>query len=163
MLTTAEALRMDITGMNVLVIGLPASGKTFFTGWLGMYNPAHRVFRTDDYLQMHNGEAAMYAALQGVTAAIQAGQKTIVEGVAGYRMLRKGAQLEMYYPGLVFEIVAPEEQRRGIYEKERPGKAWKNVQVFDKALATVLRDYNALIDGFRAPTWVQVQNVFMSI
>lgn len=160
MLTITEALKTPITGLNVMVIGLPASGKTFFAGWLSLNNPMHKLYHTDDYLQSHNGDAAMYCAFNDVTAMIQAGQKTIVEGVAGYRMLRKGAQLEMYYPDIVFEIVAPLEQRDRVYQQERGNRTFANVERFDKALTTVLSDYKKIVPDLDFPTWIQVNNQF---
>lgn len=160
MMSTQEALRNDITGLNVMVIGLPASGKTFFACWLAFNNPAHKLYHTDDYLQSHNGDAAMYCAFNDVTVMIQTGQKTIVEGVAGYRMLRKGAQLEMYYPDIVFEIVAPTEQRERVYKKDRSDRNFANVQKFDKALTTVLNEYKKIVPDLQFPTWIQVNNQF---
>ena len=161
MLTITEALKTPITGLNVMVIGLPGSGKTYFSGLLAFHNPAHKLYHTDDYLQSHNGDAAMYCAFNDVTAMIQAGQKTIVEGVAGYRMLRKGAQLEMYFPDIVFEIVAPNEQRERVYQQERSERNFTNVQKFDKALTTVLNDYKKIVPDLDSPTWIQVSNQFL--
>lgn len=161
MLTITEALKTPITGLNVMVIGLPASGKTYFAGWLALNNPAHKLYRTDDYLQWPmDGQAAMYAAMGEVMETIEAGQNTIVEGVAGYRMLRKGAQLETYYPDIVFEIIAPQEQRERVYQQERKDKSFPNVERFDKALATVLNDYKKIVGDFDFPTWIQVSNTF---
>jgi hypothetical protein len=163
MLTVTEALKTPIIGLNVMVIGLPASGKTFFAGWLSLNNPAHKLYRTDDYLQGFGGEKAMYATLFDVTGSILIGQKTIVEGVAGYRMLRKGVQLETYFPDIVFELVAPTEQRERVYQQERKDKSFSNVERFDKALTTVLNDYNELIENYplRSPTWIRVQNEYV--
>lgn len=159
MLTITEALKTPIAGLNVMVIGLPASGKTYFVGWLALNNPAHKLYHTDDYLQGFGGENAMYAALFDVTGSILIGQKTIVEGVAGYRMLRKGAQLETYYPDIVFEIIAPQEQRERVYQNERSDKSFPNVERFDKALTTVLGDYKKTIGDFQFPMWIQVSNI----
>lgn len=161
MLTITEALKTPITGLNVMVIGLPASGKTFFAGWLSLNNPAHKLYHTDDYLQSFDGEKAMYAALEDVTAMIKIGQNTIIEGVAGYRMLRKGAQLQTYFPDIVFEIVAPQKQRERVYQQERSERTFTNVQKFDKALTTVLNDYKKIVPDLDFPTWIQVSNQFL--
>mgnify|MGYP001768326448 CR=1 FL=1 len=160
MLTITEALKTPITGLNVMVIGLPGSGKTFFAGWLAFNNPGHVLFNTDDYLKDYNSQEFMYAALEEVTDNISNGNHTIVEGVAGYRMLRKGAQLGTYFPDIVFEIIAPTEQRERVYQQERSDRNFTNVQKFDKALTTVLNDYKNTIGDFEFPTWIQVNNQF---
>lgn len=159
MLSITEALKTPITGLNVMVIGLPASGKTFFAGWLSLNNPMHTLFRCDDYLNGNNGQESMYAILDEVCEQIRIGNPTIVEGVAGYRMLRKGAQLGTYYPDIVFEIVAPQEQRERVYMQERSERTFANVERFDKALTTVLSDYKKTIGDFQFPTWIQVSNI----
>jgi len=163
MLTITEALRTPIIGLNVMVIGLPASGKTYFAGLLSFHNPMHTLFRCDDYLNGSNGQESMYAILDEVWDQIKAGNPTIVEGVAGYRMLRKGVQMEAYFPDIVFEIVAPTEQRERVYKQERKDKIFSNVERFDKALTTVLNDYDELIENypFRSPTWIQVNNEYV--
>ena len=160
MLSVSEALKTPITGLNVMVIGLPASGKTYFAGWLSLNNPMHTLFRCDDYLNGSNSQESMYAILDEVCDQIKAGNPTIVEGVAGYRMLRKGAQLGTYYPNIVFEIVAPTEQRERVYQQQRSDRNFANVQKFDKALTTVLNDYKNTIGDFEFPTWIQVNNQF---
>lgn len=159
MLTITEALRTPITGLNVMVIGLPASGKTFFAGWLSLNNPMHTLFRCDDYLNGSNSQESMYAILDEVCDQVKTGNPTIVEGVAGYRMLRKGAQLGAYYPDIVFEIVAPQEQRERVYKQERSERTFTNVQKFDKALQTILDDYKKIVPDLDFPTWIQVSNI----
>jgi adenylate kinase family enzyme len=160
MISVAKALKTPLTGLNVAIVGLPASGKTYFTGLLSLYNPSHIVFHTDDYLQAYNSVEAMYAALEEVQDKIADGRKTIVEGVAAYRMLRKGVQLETYFPDLVFELIAPDEQRARVYSEQRKERSFVNVQKFDKALCTVLKEYKSTIEYFQFPTWIQVENIF---
>lgn len=152
MLTVNEALTIPITGKNVVVIGLPGSGKTWFCSRLAA--EGHAVFHTDDFIYM--GTEGMYTCMGKVLASEL---PTIVEGVDGYRMIRKGVETDLYYPDIVFEVIAPEDQRWQVYETERPGKNFANVLAFDKALGTILSKYRLLMDGKEMPQWVQVDNV----
>lgn len=164
-LTTAtikEALRLPLAGLNVCIIGHPATGKTFFGGHLALCNPLHTLFKCDDYLKDHDGVQAMYACLGDVVEAIEAGKPTIVEGIAGYRMLRKGVELDSYYPDVVFEMIAPLEQIMRVYETDplRSSKNAKNIAAFCKAQETIKAQYLANVPDDKAPNWIKIENIF---
>lgn len=148
--------------MNVVIIGYPATGKTYFSKLLAERNPTHRLFHTDDYLLRYNGVEAMYACMGEVIEAIEAGTPTIVEGIAGYRMLRKGAQLDSYFPHIVFEMLAPFEQIERTYrtDPQRSADKVKNLAAFCKAQDTIKKQYISLVGPFDLPTWVEVENIF---
>ena len=161
-MSITEALAMPINGLNVVIIGYPATGKTHFSRKLAERNPTHRLFHTDDYLATHNGVDAMYACMGEAIEAIEAGTPTIVEGIAGYRMLRKGVQLETYYPHIVFEMLAPAEQIERTYrtDPQRSADKVKNLAAFCKAQDTIKNQYLSLVGPFEFPTWITVENIF---
>ncbi len=78
-----ELVNLDITNKNVLIIGCPASGKT----WLckKIEKPTHTIIHTDDYKSYGYAEG-MYIVLDVVKLSEM---PTIVEGIYGYRMLKK--------------------------------------------------------------------------
>lgn len=159
-MTISQALAPPITGLNVVIIGYPATGKTYFSKLLAERNPTHRLFHTDDYLLRYNGVEAMYACMGEVIEAIEAGTPTIVEGIAGYRMLRKGVQLDSYYPHIVFEMLAPFEQIKRTYRNDpnRSADKVKNLPAFCKAQDTIKKDYLTTVPSL--PRWVLVENIF---
>lgn len=161
-MTIQQALATPITGMNVVIIGYPATGKTHFSRLLAERNPTHRLFHTDDYLLRYNGVEAMYACMGEVIEAIEAGTPTIVEGIAGYRMLRKGVQLGTYYPQIVFEMTAPLEQIERTYRTDpnRSADKVKNLAAFCKAQDTIKNQYLSIAGDFEFPTWITVENTF---
>jgi len=145
---------MNIKNKNVLIIGPPASGKTTLANELAKVNDCHTLFHSDDY--MHFGyERALYEMMDGICHSIQHNYRTIVEGVQGYRALRKGAQTGLYYPDLVIEMEVTREQQAAIYENERDPTKLKYLKGFAAAHNKILNDYFELI-GARKPEWVKM-------
>lgn len=99
-MTEEEVWQYDIEGKNVLIIGPPYSGKTTLSFNLGGYG--HQVIHTDDYRRWGYHQALLHV----LTAISFAKEKTIVEGVLGYRLLRKGVEFGAYFPDVVVEIKA---------------------------------------------------------
>lgn len=148
----SEILELDITDKNVLIIGCPASGKTWLAGQMG--TGSHRVIHTDKY--MGNGyEMGMYAALND---AVGSEIPTIVEGIHGYRMLRKGAEYGNYYPDIVIEMKVSEQRMLSTYRNERNPNKIKYLKQFNATHEKILNDYRKMIPDRLKPQWVVFEN-----
>lgn len=150
-MTIQEALQLDISGKNILIIGCPASGKTYFSNLLDKTN--HVFLHSDDYIQ-YGYEESLYKLMEDTKSKL-----TITEGVQGYRLLRKGVQLDCYYPDIVFEMIITDEQQNNIYSEERDPKKLKYMQSFKKTNQTVLDSYLSL-ENSNKPIWIRVENKF---
>lgn len=148
---------MNIKNKNVLIIGPPASGKTTLAKELSKRPNDHVLLHTDDYIQ-HGYEQALYVLMEDIKK-LQA--TTIIEGVLGYRLLRKGAQLDCYYPDLVIEMQITAEQQARIYQQERDAKKLQYLKGFAASHDKILHDYFELIGG-RKPEWIKI-NVYNKI
>jgi ATP-dependent protease HslVU (ClpYQ) ATPase subunit len=157
-LTVEQALKEPVSGLNVLIIGMAGSGKTWFANQLSAKHQKSGFIQTDDYIQF-GWEQSMYVVLGEVVELIEQGTSTIVEGVAGYRMLRKGAELGSYFPDIVFEMIAPESQINEVYRMTRDAKKVANLPAFAKMNQTVLEKYKAMSVG-KEPRWIRVNNIF---
>lgn len=127
----------------IVIVGLSLCGKTTLAERLAREFPEYTVIHTDDYMEDHSFEEGMYVILDEVVALVNSGNdKIIVEGIQGYRMLRKGVELNKLYPDLVIHVVADSETRvkRSI---SRNGKI-SRLKAFDAMLMKVWGDYNAM-------------------
>jgi hypothetical protein len=142
----------DLQTLSVLVIGQPASGKTFLTG---IAQPKQRVIHTDDYKELGFLES-MYSVMEDVK---QSG-RTWVEGVQGYRLLRKGVELNCYFPDIVINLSISDKQREIIYNAERDPAKLKYLQSFEKANNKILADYAdyMALSSHKKPLWVDILN-----
>src|SRR5690606_18231688 len=77
----------DFEGKNVLIIGYPGSGKTHLFNLIPKTD--HKFIRTDDYISF-GFEQSLYECLKDITDIQSTGRNTFIEGVQGYRLLRKG-------------------------------------------------------------------------
>lgn len=145
-------LEIDLNGKNLLIIGCPASGKTWLS-WL-LKRDSHQLIHTDDYI-FQGYEMGMYGALNATVCSVK---NTIVEGVLGYRMLRKGAEYGNYYPDIVIEIKTPEHQAIKIYSKERDAKKIKYLQQFNSSHEKILSEYKKMVPQDLIPTWIEFYN-----
>lgn len=150
-MTINDLFKQDFEGKNILIIGCPASGKTYLANQFKTY---HQKIHTDDFIE-YGYEQSMYKVLEAVTSSET---NTIVEGIQGYRLLRKGAQLGTYYPDVVIELVISHEQMIKIYETERDASKTKHLTGMLKSNAKVLADYLSIIDEERKPIWYKILN-----
>jgi len=144
---------MNIKNKNVLIIGPPASGKTMMAAKLWEQNQHHHIINTDDYMR-YGYEQALYEVINTLKS-MPKHINTIVEGVQGYRLLRKGVQLGIYFPQLVIEMEVTREQQMRIYENERDPAKLKYLKGFNAAHQKILNDYFELV-GDRKPEWVKM-------
>ena len=138
--------KQKIAGKNVLIIGPPASGKTSFANQLG-----GNVVHTDDYIK-HGYEQALYVMMFDL---VNAEPPLIIEGVLGYRLLRKIAQTNFNWkPDLVIELQISKERQQYVYQTERDPSKLRYLQSFAAAHAKILDDYFQLV-GDNRPEWIK--------
>ena len=147
-----EILGIDIGGKNVLIIGCPASGKTWLSNKLK--RSTHKLIHTDNYMVL-GYEIGMYGALNDAS---YSDMPTIVEGVHGYRMLRKGAEYGNYYPDIVIEMKVSEQRMLSTYRNELNPNKIKYLQQFNTTHEKILNDYKKIIPDRLKPQWVVFEN-----
>lgn len=123
---------------RVVIVGYPASGKTTLAKRLEAENTGHEVIHTDD--EYPSGDGASETAYEEIGFCKSIGIGVIVEGVLGYRILRKCVENGgTWLPNLIIEVRCSEEARAARYTDERPTKDYKRVKSFCKGLDTVLK------------------------
>lgn len=148
----SEILELDITDKNVLIIGCPASGKTWLSNKLK--RSTHKLIHTDNYSSL-GYSIGMYGALNDAS---YSEMPTIVEGIYGYRMLRKGAEYGNYYPDIVIEMKVSEQRMLSTYRNERNPNKIKYLQQFNATHEKILNDYRKMIPDRLKPQWVVFEN-----
>ncbi len=150
-------VHVDIERKDVLIIGWPAAGKTYLSKLLARDNPNHKLFHTDDYIK-HGYKEALYVLMADIATTKK---PTIVEGVQGYRLLRKGIELDSYYPEIVIELEISRELMYATYKNERADKDPTALKGFINAHEKILRDYRAMlsiVSKAKRPEWHKIKN-----
>lgn len=116
----------------IFIIGLPASGKTFFTDLLSNHLKTHTVLHTDDYIKFgKHGELA--ECVTDINRAKRKRQPIIVEGVLCYRILKS----RHINPDLIIIINASRDERVERYKQRNKSYS----RDFDGMLIRFWKDY----------------------
>lgn len=145
-------LHRNIQGKSILIIGAPASGKSTFARQLKVLNQEHVILHTDDYIK-YGFEQAVDVILEDIK---RTNAPTIVEGMNGYRLLRRGYITGKYKPNLVVELLVTSEVQQKIYDTERDPYRYPHMKKFYGAQLKVLDDYRVLV-GDNRPEWVRFE------
>lgn len=150
-----DILKIDITDKNVLIIGCPASGKT----WLAkeIFEPNghlhHIIYHTDNFIEFKTNES--------IFAAINLFDKhTIIEGVLGYRLLLEGVKTNTYFPDIVIELKITHKKMLEIYATERKEKKAKYLKDFNAKHQAILNEYFDVCPKELKPEWITVWNEY---
>lgn len=160
-LTLTELLERDFTGENVLIIGCPASGKSTIAQMIAERHSGHHLVHTDDYMQ-HGYEQSLYVLIDELKSGHLNGMgDLLIEGILGYRLLRKGVEQDFYYPDVVIELLITDERMERTYNEERDHEKLKGARSQTKACATILGKYKEMFipDG-QYPEWIQINNEY---
>lgn len=148
-------VQVDIQDKSVLIIGCPASGKTYLSELLKRDNPTHRLLHTDSYMK-YGYRQALYKLLEDLT---KIKTPTIIEGVQGYRLLRKGVELDCYYPDIVIELEITEARMLKTYRSQRNGKDTRYLKGFNQMHQKILGDYFRM-NSKKPPQWIKLKNSY---
>ena len=123
---------------RVVIIGLPASGKTTLAMELDGMELPHHVIHTDEEYPSDSGASDLLHT--ELLFADSIGWNVMVVGVLGYRLLRKCVEHGgEWLPDLVIEVRCSEGTRAARYAGERPTKDYRRIPSFCKGLETVNR------------------------
>ena len=76
---------------HIIIIGSPASGKTTLS--LKLLEKGFKIIHTDDYMQ-YGFKDSLYKLLEDIQKLNL--KNIVIEGILGYRLLRKGIELNCY-------------------------------------------------------------------
>lgn len=137
----------DLKAANlVVIIGMPASGKTTVANFIAnTILPDHSIYHSDDYID-YGYEESLYAMIKDM--GYDQNPKKIVEGVQGYRFLRKTLERDIVVDCIVDVQCAPD-----LRAKRYAARKGKNLpSAFDKNLQKVQKDYtDALAKSAKKP------------
>lgn len=135
---------------TVVIIGPPGSGKTT-VGTLLAEKSELPLYSTDKYLG-YGHLKALYWIMQEIGDV-----GWIVEGMIGYRLLRKRKQLGMPAPDIVIQLDADDADIREAYRQRQKHCNLDHIRHFCKAHETVLKEYR-LLDGDMPKVWVHTKS-----
>lgn len=143
-----------LAGKTIVIIGPPASGKTTLAKSISE-STGTGVVSTDDYME-HGYKDSLYVMLDDLA---ELTEPKIIEGMQGYRLLRKGVELDCFYPDIVIELTVTQEHVERVYRTERIASKLPKLAAFNKMHQTILESYRAM-ENPNPPEWITVLNDF---
>lgn len=138
---------------TVVIIGPPGSGKSH-VGFVLAESSGLPIYSTDAYLT-DGHVAALYAIMASI-----GDEGWIVEGMIGYRLLRKRKELGMPAPDIVIQLTATDEQIENAYVARKQKCDIKKIRAFCKAHDVVLDEYR-LMDGDEPQIWIHAKSMHL--
>jgi hypothetical protein len=157
---------MDLSGKDIetirgakhiVIIGLPASGKTFVSDVLRQtILPKYHFYHTDDYMDF-GYEGSLYAMMKEIS--YNKDPHKVIEGVQGYRYLRKLLENKDYSVDLVIEVESDGAERQDRYYQRGKGDLPRG---FENNLRKVYKDYLDLLvllpEGVAPPKFLTIKS-----
>lgn len=151
-----ELLSTDLSGKEIVIIGKPASGKTYIATLIAQRYGQHLI-STDNYIDS-GFEQSLYELIEDIKPRTV---PIVVEGMLGYRLLRKGLQEPetQFQPQIVIEVEITTKRQQEIYHNQRDPKKLKYMQSFAKSCMTVYNEYHRLLESAEfKPVFITVEN-----
>lgn len=131
-----DILEQSYKNKNVIILGRPASGKTWLSNALSPMYPHHHVIHTDDYKDFSEP-----VAIQALIEDAYHNKPYIIEGCTGYRLLWQGAVEKSYKPDIIIHCIISRGKQREIYLQERDASKIKHLKRFHDGCMKFLNSY----------------------
>ncbi len=154
-MTLPEVLEHSYFQRSVLIIGRPASGKTWLSNALSPMYPHHHVIHTDSYKDFSEP-----VAIQALIEDAYENKPTIIEGMLSYPLLLQGAKEQSYRPDIVIEVEISAGKQRELYLAERNPDKIKYLKKFHMKTMAILDEYYKLVPESEMPTWLILENKY---
>lgn len=153
-----DILEQSYFNKNVIIIGRPASGKTFLSKALSPMYPHHHIIHTDDYKDFSEP-----VAIQALIEDAYENRPCIIEGVLGYGLLLEGAREQSYKPDIVITCDISAGKQREIYLAERDVSKIQFQKRFFIKMLNILNEYHSFVPVEQKPKFITFHNEFDAI
>ena len=103
------------------------------------------LFISDDYVNIENREQSLYNLIDHILPYYQSNQPIIVEGILCFRLLRKGIQMNNFYPDLIIKTKCNDETIKHFYRIDGEESKINRALAFNRGLNTIWDEYRELL------------------
>jgi len=121
----------------IFVLGATKSGKVTIAKELSKQLDDRIILISDDYIRLYGQDGALDMLEQDMNEYYYSGYYIIVEGILGFRLLRRMVKNGYHLPDMVIKTECNKETIQYFYEKEEPGKNLNSVFGFNSGLEKI--------------------------
>jgi hypothetical protein len=132
----------------ILIIGSVKSGKVTIAKELSKQLDDRKLLISDDYIRIYGQNDALDMLERDMNENYYYDHRPIIiEGILGFRLLRRMAKNEFRLPDMVIKTECNKETISYFYEKEEPGKNLNSVFGFNKGLESIYKESVYLLES----------------
>lgn len=135
-----EILSLDLNGQNILIIGRPASGKTFLSNKLK--EKGHYVIHTDEFLKSGTANSIIEILDEHDYC-----KPSIIEGMTGFSLLEWGEKTGKYKPDVIIFCEISAGKQREIYLEERDSSKLQHQKRFWTKCLSLYQEWEKIVQN----------------
>lgn len=157
-LVTPELIDQCRGASSIVIVGKTKSGKVSIAKKLAK-ELRYPLFISDDFINENDREGSLYTLMNAIHPFYNSKEPFIVEGILGYRLLRKGAQTGLFLPDILIQTKCKDETIIYFYDKEGEGHKIKHMLAFNKGLNKIWNEYMQILlqnPSIKRPKYIEL-------
>jgi 2-phosphoglycerate kinase len=142
-LVTPQLINLCSRNNTIVICGFTKTGKITIAEKLAK-ELNRKLFISDNY-QFVKPDESLYVFMDDIMKEYKNGTPMIVEGILCFRLLRKGIQLNNFFPDLILKTKCSENTIRHFYKKDGEESKINRALSFNKGLDKIWKDYLDLL------------------
>jgi len=118
------------------------------------------LFMSDDYIDVKDREQSLYTLIEHIMPLYYSNDPFIVEGILAFRLLRKGIQMNNFFPDLILKTKCNDETIKHFYRQDGEESKINRALSFNKGLNTIWDEYRDLLlqnPHFKRPQFIELE------
>jgi hypothetical protein len=129
---------------TITVLGYTKTGKITIAKKLSQ-ELNYPLFISDHYININNREQLLYDMMNHIIPYYNSNQPLIIEGILGFRLLRKGLQLNNFHTDLIIKTKCNDETIKHFYRMDGEESKINRALSFNKGLNKIWNEYKEML------------------
>ena len=143
-LITPELIDYCSQFKTITVLGYTKTGKITIAKKLAQ-KLNYPLFESDYYINIEDRKQSLYNLIDDILPYYQSNQPLIIEGILGFRLLRKGLQLNNFFPDLIIKTKCNDETIKHFYRVDNEESKINRALSFNKGLNKIWDEYKEML------------------
>jgi adenylate kinase family enzyme len=143
-LVTSNLINYCSQFKTIIILGYTKTGKVTIAKKLAQ-KLNYPLFESDYYINIEDRKQSLYNLIDDILPYYQSNQPLIIEGILGFRLLRKGLQLNNFSPDLIIKTKCNDETIKHFYRVDNEESKINRALSFNKGLNKIWDEYKEML------------------